>query len=92
VARGAAAQLRNIVLRPLATFTYNYFVRLGFLDGREGIAAPLSRGLRFVEIFQGVGVEPFRDAPVIRSGVTASRQRSRPGDEGSLYLSLSIAA
>jgi len=27
----------NIVLRPLATFTYNYFFRLGFLDGREGL-------------------------------------------------------
>ena len=26
----------NILLRPLATFTYNYFFRLGFLDGREG--------------------------------------------------------
>jgi glycosyltransferase involved in cell wall biosynthesis len=29
--------LFNIVLRPLATFTYNYFFRLGFLDGREGL-------------------------------------------------------
>ncbi len=27
----------NIVLRPLATFAYNYFFRLGFLDGREGL-------------------------------------------------------
>jgi glycosyltransferase involved in cell wall biosynthesis len=27
----------NIVLRPLATFLYNYFLRLGFLDGREGL-------------------------------------------------------
>lgn len=26
----------NIVLRPAATFFYNYFLRLGFLDGREG--------------------------------------------------------
>lgn len=26
----------NIILRPLATFIYNYFFRLGFLDGREG--------------------------------------------------------
>jgi glycosyltransferase involved in cell wall biosynthesis len=26
----------NIVLRPLLTFIYNYFLRLGFLDGREG--------------------------------------------------------
>lgn len=27
----------NIVLRPMATFVYNYFIRLGFLDGREGL-------------------------------------------------------
>ena len=27
----------NIVLRPLATFVYNYFFRLGFLDGRAGL-------------------------------------------------------
>jgi glycosyltransferase involved in cell wall biosynthesis len=27
----------NIVIRPLATFIYNYFFRLGFLDGREGL-------------------------------------------------------
>ncbi len=27
----------NIVLRPLFTFIYNYFLRLGFLDGREGL-------------------------------------------------------
>jgi len=29
--------LLNIVLRPAATFFYNYFLRLGFLDGREGL-------------------------------------------------------
>ena len=27
----------NIVLRPLATFAYNYIFRLGFLDGRQGL-------------------------------------------------------
>lgn len=27
----------NMVLRPAATFIYNYFLRLGFLDGREGL-------------------------------------------------------
>ncbi len=27
----------NIALRPLFTFIYNYFFRLGFLDGREGL-------------------------------------------------------
>jgi len=29
--------LFNIVLRPVATFIYSYFFRLGFLDGREGL-------------------------------------------------------
>lgn len=29
--------VHNIVLRPVATFIYNYFFRLGFLDGREGL-------------------------------------------------------
>jgi glycosyltransferase involved in cell wall biosynthesis len=29
--------LFNIVARPMATFIYNYFIRLGFLDGREGL-------------------------------------------------------
>jgi hypothetical protein len=27
----------NVVLNPFATFVYNYFFRLGFLDGREGL-------------------------------------------------------
>ena len=27
----------NIVARPVPTFIYNYFFRLGFLDGREGL-------------------------------------------------------
>jgi glycosyltransferase involved in cell wall biosynthesis len=27
----------NIAVRPLATFVYNYFFRLGFLDGRKGL-------------------------------------------------------
>jgi len=29
--------LADIVFRPLLTFVYNYFLRLGFLDGREGL-------------------------------------------------------
>ena len=38
VARGKVRfSVINIVLRPLATFVYNYFFRLGFLDGREGL-------------------------------------------------------
>lgn len=35
--RSLAAFLTNAVLNPLATFVYNYFFRLGFLDGREGL-------------------------------------------------------
>jgi len=27
----------NIIVRPILTFIYNYFLRLGFLDGREGL-------------------------------------------------------
>jgi hypothetical protein len=27
----------DIVVRPKLTFLYNYFLRLGFLDGREGL-------------------------------------------------------
>lgn len=27
----------DIVIRPMLTFVYNYFIRLGFLDGREGL-------------------------------------------------------
>jgi hypothetical protein len=38
VAKGhRGISLFNIVVRPLATFIYNYFFRLGFLDGREGL-------------------------------------------------------
>lgn len=42
VARGKTsgsilAFLWNVVLVPIATFKYNYFLRLGFLDGREGL-------------------------------------------------------
>jgi glycosyltransferase involved in cell wall biosynthesis len=29
--------LPNIIVRPMLTFMYNYFIRLGFLDGREGL-------------------------------------------------------
>jgi|SRR5579862_955209 len=38
VAKGKVGfNLLNIVLRPILTFIYNYFFRLGFLDGREGL-------------------------------------------------------
>jgi len=35
--RSVFAFLWNVVVVPLATFKYNYFFRLGFLDGREGL-------------------------------------------------------
>lgn len=35
--RSWPAFLWNTVLNPAATFVYNYFFRLGFLDGREGL-------------------------------------------------------
>ena len=38
VAKGRLGfSLFNIVLRPAATFVYNYFFRLGLLDGQEGL-------------------------------------------------------
>src|SRR5271168_4957054 len=37
VSRSFPAFVWNAVLNPLATFLYNYFIRLGFLDGREGL-------------------------------------------------------
>lgn len=41
VTRGQRGSLSNIVLRPFFTFFYNYFFRLGFLDGREGLLVHL---------------------------------------------------
>ena len=35
----------NITLRPLLTFIYNYFFRLGFLDGREGLLLHLNHAV-----------------------------------------------
>jgi glycosyltransferase involved in cell wall biosynthesis len=38
VAKGTVRfRVLNIVVRPWLTFIYNYFFRLGFLDGREGL-------------------------------------------------------
>jgi glycosyltransferase involved in cell wall biosynthesis len=34
--RSLPAFVVNVFLNPVATFVYNYFLRLGFLDGREG--------------------------------------------------------
>jgi glycosyltransferase involved in cell wall biosynthesis len=35
----------NAVLNPVATFIYNYFFRLGFLDGREGLLLHLNHSV-----------------------------------------------
>ena len=46
VAKGKANfSVINIVLRPLFTFLYNYFFRLGFLDGREGLLLHLNHAV-----------------------------------------------
>jgi glycosyltransferase involved in cell wall biosynthesis len=37
--------LANIILRSLLTFFYNYVVRLGFLDGREGLLLHLNHAV-----------------------------------------------
>ena len=42
---GRPARVRDLVLRPLATFFYNYVVRLGFLDGREGFLQHASHAI-----------------------------------------------
>ena len=46
----------NAVLNPAATFTYNYFFRLGFLDGREGLILHLNHSVyihwKFVKAWQ----------------------------------------
>ncbi len=39
------ALIWNAVLNPAATFIYNYFFRLGFLDGREGLLLHLNHSV-----------------------------------------------
>ena len=45
----------DLLLRPVATFTYNYFFRLGFLDGREGLLLHLYHAVYVSEIRQRRG-------------------------------------
>ncbi len=42
VGQGRRSGLSDLVLRPVATFFYNYFLRLGFLDGRKGLLLHLN--------------------------------------------------
>jgi hypothetical protein len=43
--RSWPAFLWNTIANPAATFLYNYFVRLGFLDGREGLILHLNHSV-----------------------------------------------
>ena len=43
--QSAPAFVWNAVLNPMATFVYNYFFRLGFLDGREGMLLHLNHSV-----------------------------------------------
>lgn len=43
--RSFPAFMWNAVLNPAATFIYNYFIRLGFLDGREGLLLHLNHSV-----------------------------------------------
>jgi glycosyltransferase involved in cell wall biosynthesis len=43
--QGAVAFAWNAILNPAATFAWNYFFRLGFLDGREGLLQHLNHSM-----------------------------------------------
>jgi glycosyltransferase involved in cell wall biosynthesis len=45
VSKSLFAFLWNAVANPAATFVYNYFFRLGFLDGREGLLLHLNHSV-----------------------------------------------
>jgi glycosyltransferase involved in cell wall biosynthesis len=66
--RSYFAFFANVVLRPAATFIWNYFVRLGFLDGREGLLLHLYHstyaGWKYAKAWQlglGRGLREQRD-------------------------------
>jgi len=48
--RSLAAFVWNAVLNPAATFIYNYFFRLGFLDGKSGLIYCALQGIQFFHI------------------------------------------
>jgi glycosyltransferase involved in cell wall biosynthesis len=45
ISKPLPAFIWNAVLNPAATFVYNYFFRLGFLDGREGLLLHLNHSV-----------------------------------------------
>ena len=60
--QSAPAFVWNAVLNPMATFVYNYFFRLGFLDGREGMLLHLNHSVyihwKFIKAWRiGMGKE-----------------------------------
>jgi glycosyltransferase involved in cell wall biosynthesis len=65
----------NIVVRPIATFIYNYFLRLGFLDGKEGLLLHLYHSVY-------VSWKYAKAWEISRNRIRASKETSR--SEGSL--------
>ncbi|HUM06688.1 MAG TPA: glycosyltransferase family 2 protein [Terriglobales bacterium] len=61
----------NIVIRPAATFVYNYFFRLGFLDGREGLLLHLYHAVyvswKYAKVWELARVKSTAD-PSLHSG------------------------
>jgi len=60
--RSWGAFLWNAVANPVATFIYNYFFRLGFLDGREGLILHINHSVyihwKFIKAWRiGMGKE-----------------------------------
>lgn len=60
--RSVGAFVWNAVLNPAATFVYNYFFRLGFLDGREGLILHINHSVyvhwKFIKAWRlGLGKE-----------------------------------
>jgi hypothetical protein len=56
--RTFASLLWHTLINPLATFFYNFFFRLGFLDGREGLLQHLNHSVyihwKFVKAWYAV--------------------------------------
>jgi hypothetical protein len=57
-----SALVWNAVANPAATFIYNYFFRLGFLDGREGLILHINHSVyihwKFIKAWRiGMGKE-----------------------------------
>ena len=96
----------NIVVRPLATFTYNYFFRLGFLDGREGLLLHLYHAIyvswKYAKAWelsrQNKSILKRRDMPRVRRHLRTQRDAHnvilhfhRPLRKFRLHISLHVA-